>query len=227
MSCTFSNRRGKSEGKLPSLERDGANIRSLSPQMQTAVAATRHAVVRTARHGGDAGEVARVAYRRRRATPATAGPPGGGGGGRALRARREAGPARRSEAGSKTRPGPRTQPLRLALDAAGTEEPPCPASNRRRASSAAGKGLLPRLPPRGIVGAQGAPGAAARRDVPGLHLVAGAGGAEAAVLLRRPPTPPRRRREEHPGPPLPRAGWRIELPRRPVLPPPPSLSSPT
>jgi len=34
MSCTFSSRRGKSEGKLPSLERDGANIHSLSPQMQ-------------------------------------------------------------------------------------------------------------------------------------------------------------------------------------------------
>ncbi|KAG2590695.1 hypothetical protein PVAP13_5NG425240 [Panicum virgatum] len=49
---------------------------------------------------------------------------------------------------------------------------------------------------------------------------------ERPELLRRPPAPPRWRREGPPGPPLPRAGRRIELPYRPVLPPPPSLSRP-
>ena len=123
-----------------------------------------------ARHSGSAGP------RRRRAAPPR--PEEGGVGGAPV----EGGPRRASPADRAWR---RRGPVPLSVPSfpggraravesrgpqregpAGTEEPPCPASNRRRASSAAGKGLLPRLPPRGIVGAQGAPGAAARRTRP-------------------------------------------------------------
>ena len=60
------------------------------------------------------------ASRRRRRRPSPARAEGGGAG------TREGGRAgTRGEAGSRTRSGRRAQPLRLALDAAGTEEPPC------------------------------------------------------------------------------------------------------